>query len=171
MKINRALTLALTLPFIFLWEPLTAQNCKAEIEVLDHRTLRGTVSYYFPASSDSATFLLQANGYAGKNTQLADSLFQHFNPCLYFASGDKLGGYTELEWSSESGKLAGSYDGTREAFTTSVPASKTIHVRFVLSLPARCAEMGFDPDYMILSRWLPKPKDTHEWTYLVMIQT
>lgn len=146
-----------------------AQNCKATVQYLDERTLQGNAVYYFQEGGDSIQFWLPANGYADKNTLLADTLFKRFNPCLYFANKDETGGYTKMEWSSESAAMTGTFNESKEAFYTKVPESKVITFSFTLRLPRRCGDFGYDPSYMYLQNWLPSPVHSKNWTYLVLL--
>ena len=148
---------------------LQAQNCKATVRFVDERTLEGNAVYYFQANTDSVHFWLSANGYADKNSLLADTLFKSFNPCLYFANKDEMGGYTKMEWSSDDGLLTGQFNESKEHFRTRVPTSRAITFSFTLRLPKRCGEFGYDPSYMYLKDWLPNPKGSESWSYLVLL--
>jgi hypothetical protein len=116
---------------------------------------------------DSLSFHLTPNGYAGKNTLLADSLLKHFSVCLYFAKADELGGYSDIKWSDGYGAISGNYNETKEYFNVKVPESRIIECSFDLKLPARCHNFGFDDHYVYLEKWLPAPQDNSSWSYLL----
>jgi hypothetical protein len=97
---------------------LTAQNCKAIVRYVDERTLEGNAVYYFQANTDSVHFWLPANGYANKNSLLADTLFKAYNPCLYFATKNDMGGYTAMDWRSDEGAINGQFNESKEHFRT-----------------------------------------------------
>ncbi|MBP9195744.1 MAG: hypothetical protein KBF57_13755 [Saprospiraceae bacterium] len=148
---------------------LTAQNCKAIVRYVDERTLEGNAVYYFQANTDSVHFWLPANGYANKNSLLADTLFKAYNPCLYFATKNDMGGYTAMDWSSEEGAIVSQFNESKEHFRTKLPDSKTLAFSFTLKLPKRCGELGYDPNYMFLKNWLPIPNGSESWTYLILL--
>ena len=171
MKLITVVTVALIFILCLGYLPLVGQDCKAEVELVDHKTIRGTITYYLPVSQDSIRFRLGPNGYAGQHTLLADSFFKQFNPCIYFASASDLGGYKELVWTADGQTLEGSYDATQENFKAFPRGAKSVQVSFVLDLPKRCGNFGYDEDYIYLGSWLPQPLDGNTWTYLVMLKS
>lgn len=166
MKIMIARYLTLTLLYLISFHAL-AQNCKVDAKFLGPRNIEGMATYYVPKGIDSLRFHLVPNGYAGKNTLLADSLFKHFSVCLYFAKENELGGYTDIKWSDGSSEISGNYNETKEHFSVKVPESRILECNFKLKLPARCQNFGFDDKYIYLEKWLPSPLGLSSWSYLL----
>ena len=171
MKLITVVTVALIFILCLGYLPLVGQDCKAEVELVDHKTIRGTITYYLPVSQDSIRFRLGPNGYAGQHTLLADSFLNNLThvfilplPKIWAAIKNWYG----RQMVRPSREAMMQHKKTSRHFLEEQRVSRYL---LCLTCPKRCGNFGYDEDYIYLGSWLPQPLDGNTWTHLVMLKS
>ena len=139
-------------------------DMRARLDPAEHTiAVEGTLTYtnHAPHALDSVALHLWANAYANRDSPFGQQLLRLGRTDFAFAADEALGGYRELQFSTDAG-LTARYDNPELIWLTPsrpVGPGESLRVDFSyeLRVPRTFSRMGRSQDTYALTQWFPKP--------------